>query len=490
MARIPLVLGAYSARSIIANAQRAVNLYPEKNPPDSPVPFTHYPAPGLELLATPSPAGAARCLYYANSGDLYYVAGNTVYWVDTSWGLNVVGTIGTSGGMCYMADNGTTAVLIDGSASGYEINLSTRTMTTINPVDNAPDPAAGTYAFYGATRIDALDGYLLLNRPQTRDFYSTYLNDIVFDSLYFGNKNGYSDKLVTLIVCMRQIWLIGERTTEIWYNEGAADFPFARMPGPFIQHGCVAPYSVAQMDGSVYWLSQDQNGQAILVRGQGYQVKQASNRALETEWASYETVADAEAFAFQQNGHSFYQINFPTAGKSWRYDGIIGDPDASWHEVVYIDNNGREGRHRAAVAAFAYGRNVAGDYQNGKLYEISSDVYTDNGQPMVWRRGFPHMVDDGNRIIYTQFIADIQAGSAEGFPVSDPPVIWLRWSDTRGRTWGTPIRQSWGATGEYYTMVTWNRLGMARDRVFELYGTIPGKFGLNGAFVDFQKAAT
>jgi hypothetical protein len=48
--RVPLTQGFYKARSIIANAQREVNLYPEKNPDDSPVPVTHYPTAGLRLL--------------------------------------------------------------------------------------------------------------------------------------------------------------------------------------------------------------------------------------------------------------------------------------------------------------------------------------------------------------------------------------------------------------------------------------------------------
>lgn len=49
MARIPLIGGAYQAKSIIANAQRCVNLYPEANPQSDqpPSPATHYPTPGL-----------------------------------------------------------------------------------------------------------------------------------------------------------------------------------------------------------------------------------------------------------------------------------------------------------------------------------------------------------------------------------------------------------------------------------------------------------
>ncbi len=63
------------------------------------------------------------------------------------------------------------------------------------------------------------------------------------------------------------------------------------------------------------------------------------------------------------------------------------------------------------------------------------------------------------------------------------PNVYLRWSDDRGRTWGNPIPQSIGGTGVFRTQPRWNRLGMARDRVFEAFGVTPGFFALNGAWI-------
>ena len=42
---------------------------------------------------------------------------------------------------------------------------------------------------------------------------------------------------------------------------------------------------------------------------------------------------------------------------------------------------------------------------------------------------------------------------------------------------GTPVLRTIGATGEYLTSMQWNRLGLARDRV---YGC-PGRSNENGA---------
>ena len=68
--------------------------------------------------------------------------------------------------------------------------------------------------------------------------------------------------------------------------------------------------------------------------------------------------------------------------------------------------------------------------------------------------------------------------------------VILRWSDDRGRTFSAPVAQSMGAQGQYLTQPKWNRLGLGRDRVFELYGTVQGPFAINGAFIEVQGFAT
>src|SRR5579862_158879 len=520
MPRVVLSGGAYEARSVIASAVRSVNLYGEKNPESAPAPFTYYGCPGLTSLVKPPRAAAGRGLYWANNGTLYYAAGSTVFSVSKDWVLTRLGAIGTTIGRVSMADNGTTLILVDGSDQGYQVDLTTNAFSPINSTNNSPDPpvAGAVFAFYGADRVDIIDGFIVLNQPGTRNFYSTYLNEMKFDALFFAAKNGYSDNLVSICVTKREIWLIGERTSEVWFDAGAADFPFQIMPGPFAQHGCIAKSSVAQANGAIFWLSQDQNGQAIVVRTEGYDAKRISNFALETAMAKYPQVSDAEAFTFQQAGHTFYQINFPSADRSWRWDETVPD---QWHEPMWSDVNGVEHRHRAACSAFAYGKNVVADWETGELYALDPENHADAGAPIHYRRGFPHMVGDGKQVIYPGFTLDVEAATGLGtidppgpFPLltgasgvnaapsidagvfedallagpaplpATAPLIYLRWSDDRGRTFGNPLPQSLGEMGNYRAQPQWNRCGRARDRIFEIYGVLPGRFAIQGAFLD------
>lgn len=317
------------------------------------------------------------------------------------------------------------------------------------------------------------------------------IHGAAFDPLDIAAKNGYPDPLVSVIVMHREIWLIGQLTCEIWYDAGAADFAFQAMPGAFIEHGCVAPYSVAAQDLSVFWLSQDKQGQAIVIEGSSYQAHRVSTHAIENEIRGYANIADAIGFCYQEEGHVFYVLAFPSADVTWVYDKAVG----LWHQRAWTDSQGVLHRHRANCAMNAYGTIVCGDWQNGNLYNWDLDTYTDIGQPISRIRSMPHLLESLNRIFYTNLIADMQVGTDDGFEdgydsVANPPTVGLRFSDDRGVTYGSLLKQSTGTLGQYKTSVQFRRLGMARDRVFELSWSFPAKTALNSVFITTLPCAT
>jgi hypothetical protein len=464
MAKVPLILGAYEAKSIIAEAQRCVNLYVEMNPKDAVFPTTHYCTPGTSLLVASDQAGW-RGLYFATNSKLYGVCGQTVYYIADDWTLTTLGTIASTGSQVRMIDNGATIIIVDGTAAGYTIDLTTNAFATITQD-----------SFYGGATVQEADGFFILPRPESTQFYISLAFDDTFDATDFAGKTGFPDQLVTLQVTKLYIYLFGKLTTEIWYNSGSALFPYARMPGAFIQHGCAAPDSVVQMDGVVYWISQSKEGHCLVAKTENYEAKRISTHAIENEFQKYPRVDDAIGYTMQMEGHFWYVLSFPTADKTWVYD-LSTD---QWHEWLWLDEEGAFRRHRSNCFAFAYGKPVVGDWENGNLYLLDLDVMTDNDGPVSRIRSFPHLVDDSNRVMYREFIADFQVG--EG--VANGPVpVFLRWSDTKGASWGNPIEESFGLEGEYLKSIQFQRLGMARDRVFELSWSAPVKTALNGAFV-------
>lgn len=471
--KVPLIGGAYQSRSIMASAQRCVNLYSEKNPEDSPYPETLYTTPGIKKLATAS-ANGWRGLYTTTTGALYGVAADRVYFIDAAFAFTELGVISTVTGAVSMVDNGIDLVLVDGSDSGFRIDLQTNVMT---PITNS--------AFYGSSRVDLVDGYLILNRPRTNQWYISQFLNVDFDALDFAAKTGFSDKVVAVAAAKRQVFVFGDQTTEVWYNTGDADFTFGRMPGAFIQYGCVSAASIAQTDGSLYWLSKSKEGECLVLRTEGYDRARISTFAIEKAFQSYAVIEDASAYIYQEEGHTFYVLNFPSADKTWAFDVSTGE----WAERMWLDDDGFEHRQRQFCYAFYNGQAIVGDWQNGNLYRMGSDLFTDDGEEIRRIRSFPHMVDNGNRVRYDSAIADIETGN--GIPASlERPELRLRWSDTRGRSWGTSISNNLGSSGEFLHSCAFKRLGMARDRVFELSWAANCKTALNGMFVDLQPAGS
>lgn len=72
------------------------------------------------------------------------------------------------------------------------------------------------------------------------------------------------------------------------------------------------------------------------------------------------------------------------------------------------------------------------------------------------------------------------------FPGADPQVM-LRVSNDGGKTWITEQWRSAGKTGEYLRRVRWNRLGVARRRVFEVIVSDPIAWKLTGAYVEVTR---
>ena len=409
---------------------------------------------------------SVRALYRAKNGVLYAVNDSRVFSLDSTLTATLVGTLLTTTGPVSIADNGITALIVDGSAYGYTITL------TGNAFAYLSDPA-----FYGADKIDILDGFLVLNRPGTNQFYLSRNADTTFDPLYIAAKSGL-DRLVSLTVVKREMWLFGENKSEIWRDSGASDFPFEIISGG-IEHGCAACHSVRTVDNSVMWLSRDRDGQAIVMQGSGYNAKRISTHAIEAVFQSYARIDDAVAYTYQIRGHTIYALGFPTAGHTWCYD-LATD---LWHEWQTAG-----GRHRAQCHAAAYGQNIVGDFQSGAVYALEAGTYTDDTGPIQRVRSFPHMVHNAQRVFYTSFIADMEAGTIPAGLAE--PLVTLRYSDDRGATYSGIQTQTLGVAGATRTSVQFNRLGMARDRVFELSWNAPLETALTGAFVQTKIAAS
>lgn len=484
MPEVNLLGQPYQGKSLIASAQQSINLYGESNKgAQAPSPITYYQFPGTELFGTPLNPGINRCTYRTSIGTAYTVVGPSVYLVQTNGNLVFVGSIPDRASQVIMSDNGLAVVLVDGSNMGWAIDISTNAFGAII------DPS-----FYGADYVVFLDTFFCFNRPDTNQFYIslgmvTYAlltAGTSFDPLDIAAKAGSADAIVALATINKNLWLIGELTTEPWIGTGAADFYFQQVQGAYVNHGCIAPYSYAGTDVLGMWLMQDKQGKNIIVKTEGYGITEISTPYLVSEFNKYDTTADAIGFCLQTEDHAFYILAFPAANITWAMELKTG----YWCQLgKWNTTTNSFDRFRANCGMFFNSDLMVGDYSTGKIYTLNPNIATDDGDNMKFIRTFLHMVgSEFQRVVYKACSLNIEPGTSTKEVGSEDednePVIYLSWSDDRGKTFGFPVAQSLGRQGQFLTDPQWNRLGMARDRIFKAEWDGPVVTALNGAFVE------
>lgn len=466
--KTPILGSAYVARSVNAADNRMVNLFPEIVAEGGKEPAFLQRAPGLSRLATVG-IGPIRGMWtYGNYG--YVVSGPTLYQIDSNWNATAKGTVAGAGSVS-MADNGT-QLFIAANPQGYIYNANTDVFQQITDPD-----------YPGAVTVGYIDGYFVFNEPNSQKIWVTSLLDgTSVDPLEFASAEGNPDNAVAVFVDHREVWVFGDNSAEVWYNAGELDFPLARIQGAYNELGCAAPYSIAKMDNQIYWLGKDARGQGMVFRAAGYIGQRISTHAIEWQMQEYPDLSDAVGYTYQQDGHSFYVLNFPSANTTWVFDVATG----AWHERASFEN-GQFNRHRGNCQMFFNSTNVIGDYQNGKIYAFDLTTYSDDGQPQKWLRSWRALPTGANnlaRTIQHSMQLDCETGVGLNTGQGTDPQVMLRWSDDGGHTWSNEHWKSMGRIGRSGYRTIWRRLGATlkiRDRVYELSGTDPVRIYIMGA---------
>jgi hypothetical protein len=360
-----------------------------------------------------------------------------------------------------------------GGAGTYTVSASqTVSSTTIYALNWTVLPSTDG-AFEGGGTVDISDNYFVYNKPQSQLWAASDLLSPITDPLSFASKDGSPDDLVAIIVDRREVYLLGEMSSEAWLDVGSVPFPFQRIQGSSTQQGIAAAYSCARVGNSFAYVSKNNRGEATIVQMNGYIPQRISTHAVETTLVGQD-VSDAIAWTYQLEGHETYVVTFPsigTNGLTWAYDITTG----LWHKWLYTNNQNEYERHRGNCCAFFNQQVLLGDYENGKLYRLSLSQYTDDGQLIRRLRRCPHITTDLQRQYFAELQIQFQPGV--GLPVGQgqDPQAMLRWSDDGGFTWSNENWVTIGKQGQYFTRAMWRRLGFARDRIFEVVVTDPIK---------------
>ncbi len=465
----PFLGTAYTARSKQLASQRCINLYLEAVETKTGYsPFAFFGTPGLDLLAMCG-SGPIRGMD-AIEGTLYVVSGTGVYTVNTNFNVSKIGTIATGSGNVSVIDNGTQVAIFDG-LSAYSI------------IGGAVAPI--TLPFANPGKAVYQDGFGLVNETGTQRFWQSNLFDLTtWNALNFTTESAQTTNIIGLGELHRQVYVFKEHGAFVWVNAGLSGFAFQRLDGVSIDAGCAASGSIAKAGDNLLWLGQNEQGAGVVYMVNGYQPQRMSTHAIEYAIAQYPTLTDAFAYSYQQEGHTFYQLTFPSGNDTWTLDLTtsrqLGVP--AWHQRAYF-SNGAFSRHPTSCCQFFAGKVVVGDYESGNLYAYDLDTFTDAGQPRKWLRSWRARAEAVERATRINWL-EIAAETGVDLGVDNPQMVLRQSFDAFN--WTQERFQTLGAVGATNQRIKFNRLGLERrglgtDRIFELSSTDPYKVAMFAA---------
>ncbi len=472
---VPLFGSSTRAKSPVVTVQRRLNVYFENRQDGDKTRVACYGTPGLSAAFTLStPGGLPVRGMLGTQSALYLVAYTQFQSVNNSGTALFTGSVGTSSGNCSLATNGTQVLVADG-ATGYIYTPAAATFTAIG--SNYPANAKTT-AFVA--------GFFVAEQPGTQKIWASNQGDgSTWGATSFGLASARSDNVVAVDELAGNLIVFSEQHFEPWQNQGLSPFPFVPILSAAGEYGLAAIYSRAHVNESIIFLAQAREGQKQVVQLKGFLAAPISDPDIESIISGFATTSDAVGCVRGTDQHKFYQLTFPTAGRSFLFDTSTG----LWCEVQ-TGTSLIPVRHTAQFSTYFQGKNLLSDYATNQLYYDDPNSYTDNGTTIIREVTTRHVLSQFNRIRVAALYLDMETGVGLQNGQGSNPQIMLQYSKDNGRTWSAERWVTLGAVGQYFTRVWWRRFGSTRDATFKIRMSDPVKFVITeGAMKVRQKRA-
>jgi hypothetical protein len=208
----------------------------------------------------------------------------------------------------------------------------------------------------------------------------------------------------------------------------------------------------------------------------GYTPTRISTHAVEQTLKGVD-LSGAFAYTYQDEGHLFYVLTITGRDLTWVFDISTG----AWH----IRKSYQFGRHQANNAVFFDSKTLVGDFQNGRVYQMASNYYSDDGEPIIRTFILP-TVNQGREFLTIDSL-EFDMGTGLGLTAGqgNDPELRVYFSKDDGQTYGQNFKVGKiGKKGNYLTRAKVNRFGCARQFTFKIEISDPIPINIGGCWVE------
>jgi hypothetical protein len=441
--------------------------------------------PGIHLADTTQDTFNIRA-QFTYQDKMYVCAGNKVYkYTDTgTLSKAAIGELATFNGYVSIASNTAGQLIFVDGLDGYIYDTVTSSFSQIT----------SPYFPVKPLNVVFLDSYFVIPWGDSTQFSISSPNDgLTWDAFDTAPIQAYSGNLVGVGVVNRRLFFFKTDSTEVWYNTGAADFPFRRDNNLIFNFGCISTSSIQSEHGYLFWLARDKDGIGSVMMTNGDQPTIISTEAVENQIRKFTAPADLRSFVYKDDSHIFYMMNWTTDDFTFGFDVVTSaqiGKEYAWHRRGIIPHkaitgqpNSAKTRNIANSHAFLNGKHYVGSYKEAKIYEQSLEFGDNYGEPILRERTFRHISQDNYRLQQLDGVQiDITNSPATVGDYPDPAIL-LSVSRDGGTIFGNFRPAHMKKLGVYSVRTIWRLLGTSRDFVLKVRTSTTAKsiYMLGGA---------
>lgn len=421
---IPIGRREAKAKSPFVSSQSAINCFAERDPEPG-IPDSIYGGPGLTEFAD---CGAMPIRGAYTFGDsVLAVSGDTLYTIDENGDETARGAI-TGYDPVIISDNGTHAAIV---ADAITYLWDGTTLSAITDPD-----------FRVASSVDFLDQYLAFSeRDASRYFLSDLASASSYDALQVATAEYKPDRLLRVFADGGELLLFGTKTVEGRYNAGSSPFPLQKTQTR-LDYGLAGRDAVARIDNTVAWLAPD--GTLRTLRSDSPIA--VADPSITTAIQGWTNPGSARAFSFSIRGHEWLALRHAQGCYLW--DATTG----LWSRRQSHNSD----TWRVACGTRAFGHELFGDAESGKIWRLNPDSHAEGSDPLVRSLVSRTLGPGGAPFTLNKVEIEMEVGVGLATGQGSNPQVWLELSHDGGRTYGSRMLRSMGAMGNRNLRVAWN----------------------------------
>lgn len=351
-----------------------------------------------EIVNNPNVAGRGAHVSTVFNA-MFVVAGNAVVRYDHNLIPALIGTLSTTTGEVYIAENNAGQIAFSDGVNIYIYNQNTFAFTTAS-IDFIP----GYLTFQNTYFICAATQDTFYSPPADNTWRLSAQNDGTSwpaQAEFIGllqTKPDTTQAVIPMPGRGNMAFVFGNTIGEQWTFTAQALFPYSRNNSFNLDYGCINPSSIAFQGNYIVWVGISEEAGPVIMYTTGGDIKEVSTDGIDFLLSTLKFPEDCSGFIVKLDGHLFYQVTFKSDNITLALDlgnetfFTITDENMNYHparKIVYFNNTYYFVSYNDANLYEFGTKYTSYNYENSQeeipRVRICSPIRLPNQRPMIFK---------------------------------------------------------------------------------------------------------